>query len=297
MEKVVLNDNSYGFVKDFKYDEVLRQSFNAMTETHFGFSLEDWYQQGYWGGYYVPYALLDRNQVISNVSINQLEFQIEGETRRGIQVGTVMTHEKYRHRGLNKYLLQRVLEDWKDQSDFIYLFANDSVLNFYPKFGFERLQEYQYSKLISGNRATPQRKLNVEDATDAELLKETVNSSVSLSKIVVRNHASMILFYGLSFMKNSIYYLEEFKAIAIADMQGDVMFLQDVFAQTPVELDEVIQGISGKQIRKVVLGFTPLDTSGFDISPVQGADTLFMLEGQSGFFKNNHWMFPLMSHG
>lgn len=297
MEKVVLNDNSYEFVKDFKYDDGLRQSFNAMTETHFGFSLENWYQQGYWGDYYVPYALLDGNQVISNVSINRLEFVIGHETRLGIQIGTVMTDEKYRHRGLNKYLLQRVLEDWTDQADFIYLFANDTVLDFYPKFGFEQLQEYQYSKSVAGDRVTSLRKLNVENMDEAELLKEAVNLSVSMSKISVVNHASMILFYGLSFMKNSMYYVDEFDAIVMADYEGDTILLHDVFAKAPIDLHELIQQLSGEHTKKVVLGFTPLDTKGFERNLINGPDTLFMLEGQAGFFKNKQWMFPVLSHG
>ncbi|MDW3196552.1 MAG: GNAT family N-acetyltransferase [Cytophagales bacterium] len=296
MEKLVIKDNSYHFIKDFKHDEVLRKSFNSMTETHFGFSLEDWYQSGYWGDYYVPYALIDGKEVVSNVSINRLEFVINGQAKLGIQIGTVMTDEAYRKRGLNKYLLLRVLEDWKGQADFIYLFANDSVLDFYPKFGFESLEEYQYSRSVNSDSTSAFRKLNIENNDDLALLKETVNQSVPVSKISVRDHASMILFYGMSFMKESIYLLEELKTIVFADQEGDTLVLHEVFCKRGVDLNEVIQKISSSNINQVKLGFTPLDISGLEKSLITGEDQLFMLQDQSNFFKENQWMFPIMSH-
>lgn len=296
MENLVIKDNSYHFIKDFKHDEVLRKSFNAMTETHFGFSLEDWYQAGYWGDYYVPYALIDGKEVVSNVSINRLEFVIEGQTKLGIQIGTVMTDESYRNRGLNKYLLLKVLEDWKDQADFIYLFANDTVLDFYPKFGFEPLEEYQYSRPVNSDSPPSFRKLDIDNNVDLALLKETVNQSAPISKISVRDHTSMVLFYGMSFMKESIFLIEELETIVFADRDKDTLHLHDVFAKQAVDLDKVIQKISDIDIKQVKLGFTPLDDSGFEKGLITEEDQLFMLQDQSAFFKEDQWMFPIMSH-
>lgn len=296
MEYALLNGTSYQLIKDFKHHESIRQSFNAMTEAHFGFSLEDWYQRGFWRDYYVPYALLHEDQVVSNVSVNKLEFVIANETRLGIQIGTVMTDEKYCHQGLNKYLLRSVLNDWKDQADFIYLFANDTVLDFYPKFGFERVQEYRYFKPVKSDFNPSLRKLNMGNRDDIALLLETVNQSIPISGISVRNHASMILFYGMSFMKNSFYYVRDRNAIVVADYDRDTLLLHDVFIKTPLDLNVLIEHISGKQIKRVELGFTPLDTSGFERSLIDGPDKLFMLKDQTDLFKRNYWMFPALSH-
>ena len=296
MEKVVIKDTPYQFVKDFKHNDVLRARFNVMTETHFGFSLEDWYQAGYWGDYYVPYALVDGKEVISNVSINQLEFVINGKSKLGIQIGTVMTDEAYRNRGLNKYLLLKVLEDWKDQADFIYLFANDTVLDFYPKFGFESLEEYQYSRPVNSDSTSEFRKLDMDNNEDLALLKETVNQSVPVSNISVRGNTSMILFYGMSFMKESIYLLEDLDTIVFADFEGDTLVLHEVFGKRGVDLNAVIQKLSSSNIKQVKLGFTPHNISGFEKSLITEEDQLFMLQDQSNFFKENQWMFPIMSH-
>lgn len=59
-----------------------------------------------------------------------------------------MTDCEYRNKGISRKLMDKVLQDWKDKCDAIYLYANDSVLDFYPKFGFIKAKEYQYSKNI-----------------------------------------------------------------------------------------------------------------------------------------------------
>lgn len=296
MEYIELNNITYGFAKDFKHNPEIRRSFNKLTQVIFGFNLENWYRNGFWGNYYCPYSILYNNEVISNVSINKIEFEIENKKKTGIQIGTVMTDENYRHRGLNKFIMESVINEWKDQSDFIYLFANDTVLSFYPKFNFETIDEYQYSKSINTTYARPLKKLNMEDKSDAAFLIEAVNMSIPISKISMRNNASLVMFYCMSIKKNSIYYIEKFKAIVVADYEGDTLYLNDVFSKVPVELNDLIRVMSSESINRVVLGFTPLNQTGFKISLIKGGDKLFILKGKSGYFKNNHWMFPVLSH-
>ncbi len=297
MEHLELNNTIYGFTRDFKHDPDIRKSFNKLTKVIFGFNLEEWYQNGFWTDNYIPYSLLHNNEVISNVSVNKIEFDIENKRRTGIQIGTVMTDKRYRHNGLNKFLLQQVVNDWSDRSDFIYLFANDSVLDFYPKFNFEKVDEYQYSKLVNThNTPSSFKRLNMDDENDKALLIDTINSSIPMSKISMRNNVPLIMFYCMSFKKNSIFYVEKLKTILIADFEGDILYLNDVFSKKPVELDNLIQVISSESTKKVVLGFTPLNGSGFNRSLLKEGDTLFMLKDKANYFKDNHRMFPVLSH-
>ncbi|WP_431122278.1 GNAT family N-acetyltransferase [Flagellimonas flava] len=296
MEYIELKDTTYGFAKDFKHDQEIRRSFNKLTEVTFGFNLESWYRNGFWGAYYCPYSILYNNEVISNVSINKIEFEIENKKMTGIQIGTVMTDEKYRHRGLNKFIMENVINEWKDQSDFIYLFANDTVLSFYPKFNFETVDEYQFSKSVKSSSTQPLKKLNMEDKTDIAFLMEAINMSIPISKISMRNNASLIMFYCMSFMKNSIYYIEKFKAVVIAEFEGNTLYLNDVFSKVPLELNDLILAISNKSIDSVVLGFTPWDETGFNKSLIKEGDKLFILKGKFSYFNNNNCMFPVLSH-
>ena len=113
MELVQVNNKNYGFVKDFKHKPEIRASFNELTQAVFQFDLENWYLNGYWNDNYIPYSLLYKNKVISNVSVNKMKFIIENEKKVAVQIGTVMTDKEYRHRGLSKFIMEQVIKEWK----------------------------------------------------------------------------------------------------------------------------------------------------------------------------------------
>lgn len=299
MEYIELDNTTYGLAKNFKHDQDIRKSFNKLTEATFGLNFEKWYLNGFWADNYIPYSLLHNNKVISNVSVNIIEFVIDKKKKIGVQIGTVMTDEKYRLRGLNSLILEQVISDWEDKSDFIYLFANDSVLDFYPRFNFEIVDEFQCtSKLtISPNASSSPKKLNIEDNYDKELLLETVNMSTPISKVSMQNNVSLIIFHCLFFKKNSIYYIEKLKAIVIADYEDGTLYLNDVFSKRPIELNDIIQFMSNKDVKRIVLGFTPLNETGYKRSLLKQEDTtLFVIKDKVDYFKNNNWMFPVLSH-
>lgn len=297
MHKVTIKGVEYSFTKDFKHNEELRRSFNQLTSKVFGFNLEDWYRAGYWGDYYVPYSLIHEGEIVSNVSINRIPFNMDGKDKKGIQIGTVMTNESHRNQGLNKYLLEQVLDEWKDQCDFIYLFANDTVLDFYPKYGFEKVTEYQHlMQITNSENASEARRLNMHDAKDIQLLEKFTKESIPLSRISSLNKTSLIMFYCLWYMKENVYFIDRLKAIVIAEFDEDTFFLNEVFSLVQVDLNEVINELSSGDIKKVVLGFTPINESGYELQPISNEDTLFVLKEQIEGFKNMKWRFPALSH-
>lgn len=297
MKNVLLNNIPYSFVKDFKHHKDIRTSFNELTEVTFGFTLEAWYLDGYWGAQYIPYALLHGNKVVSNVSVTIIEFFVGEEKKLGIQIGTVMTDKAYRNRGLSKFLMEQVLEEWKKRPGFIYLFANDSVLDFYPKFNFEKVDEYSYSKTVRSNSdMVSVKKLNMDDAKDKAFLIETIKMTRPIAKISMRDNVSLLMFYCLWIKKNNIYHIDELETIAIADFDGDTLYLNDVFSRGYVNLNDVIQVLSGNAVKRAVLGFAPLDESDYDRSLIKEGDTLFIVKDKVDDFKDQHWMFPVLSH-
>ncbi len=132
-------------VRQIRDDAAMRGSFLRLAQQVFGLSFEEWYQNGYWTDRYIPYAAVDSGRVAANASVNVMDFVRQGEPCRLVQIGTVMTDPAYRGRGLAGALLRRILSDWADACDGIYLFANSTVLDFYPRFGFARVQEFQHS--------------------------------------------------------------------------------------------------------------------------------------------------------
>lgn len=92
-------------VKGYRDDAALRGSFNALAIRTFAIDFEDWYQNGYWTDKYNPYSVIIDGKVVSNVSVNTTDFEIDGQKKRYIQLGTVMTDEAYRNRGLVRRFL------------------------------------------------------------------------------------------------------------------------------------------------------------------------------------------------
>lgn len=285
----------FTFITNYKDDKKLRESFEALTQKTFGIRIEEWYRRGFWGESYIPYSIADGERIISNVSVNKMPFQLNGQEKLFIQLGTVMTDSDYKGRGLNRLLLERVLADYKDTCDGIYLFANNSVLDYYPKFGFERAVEYQYSKRVSNSGEREAAAWPLTDSECYAYMNEVVRKSGKNSSFEMDN-TGLFMFYLTYFMKNSIYYIEALKAYVIAEEEEGTLFLHQIFAEKEVEPDRVIAAF-GKGIRKAVLGFTPLAAQGFDREELQEEDTTLFILGE-GFeeFRKEGLRFPVLSH-
>ena len=129
-----------------------RAAFNALAKKTFGLSFEAWYRDGYWTEKYMPYTLFDGARAVSNVSVNRLDVVYEGNTYLMYQLGTVMTDPEYRGQGYAARLIRRIQEEYLESCDTMFLFANKNVLDFYPKFGFERRIQYGF-RLNCRNKA------------------------------------------------------------------------------------------------------------------------------------------------
>ncbi|WML32897.1 GNAT family N-acetyltransferase [Clostridium sp. OS1-26] len=297
-EILSINNKKYIYRCNYKDDSVLRNSFNSLTEKTYGFNFKQWYEDGYWEDKYIPYSLLDGDKVVANVSVNIMDFLILGEQKKYIQIGTVMTDEEYRGQGLSRALMEAVLKEWEDRCDLIYLFANDSVLDFYPKFGFDVCNEYQYSiNKIKEDKSEKIRKMSMDNYNDREFVYNIVCNTISFSKVSMKNNASLIMFYCTYFMKDSIYYIEDYDAVLICDFNEDVLYVQDVFAIREIKLDKIINAMMSEKTKKVVLGFTPNNISHYEKYLKNEKDTtLFTKTGKDNPFKIRDLMFPVLSH-
>ncbi|CAI8909628.1 hypothetical protein [Pseudomonas donghuensis] len=92
------------------------------------------------------------------------------------------------------------------------------------------------------------------------------------------------------------YWGEGYQPCALAHDGRIVMTLYDVFARQALDLQTLIAQLCTPQTTRVVLGFAPLDVSGFEAQPLESDDSLFVL-GQAGrFIEDARLMFALLSH-
>lgn len=298
MNKITINNKKFNFVMDFKDDTSVRHSFNALTKAIFDFDFEDYYKSGYWNERYIPYALLVDGKVVANVAVNVLEFCVLGESQRYIQIGTVMTDQAYRNQGLSRFLLQAVINEWQDKSDMIYLFANDTVSDFYPKFGFSKKLEYQYRKVMDRKeRGKSVRRLKMDEPKNRALLFGLADNTRCFSKLSAMHNTALVMFYATSFKKENFYYIEDLDAAVFVEYKSDTLHLNDIFCPHELSVDAVTSAMARPGIDRVVLGFTPADTAGYTCELYFEEDTtLFILTKDKSIFDDHKLMLPILSH-
>lgn len=268
------------FYKDYKENDELRTSFNELATLTFGLNFEQWYANGYWNNRYIPYSYVDGDNVIANVSVNLLDFVVNGKKKRAIQIGTVMTHAEYRNQGLSAGLMNKVLEEYENQYDFMYLFANQTVLDFYPKFGFKRADEYQFSMDYSPTESSTSgiRKLDGSNKDDLDFIYKMACERVPVSnRFGTANTEDLLMFYCLYVFQNELYFVEEEQAVVIFKAEGKQLHIFDVVSKTEVSIDRILSKIAHRDTNKIVFHYVP-DYPGMAIQSeiYHGDDVLFV---------------------
>lgn len=311
-------------VKNYRDNTPLRNSFNELAKKTFGLDFEDWYQNGYWGEKYNPYSVVLDGKIVANVSVNRTDFLWNGVKKHFIQLGTVMTDASYRKRGLIRRIMHEVETDYGERVDGMYLFANDSVLDFYPKFGFREAKEFQYHKkltdladasgegivqssavqngvlrsnmvqsnMVQGNMV----QVPMRDRAVWESLEKAIRSSVPYGNPEMVENPELLMFYVTKFMQENVYYDKNNDTYVIAEAEEGKLFLHNIFSRQQRSIDEVIKAF-GRDIQEATLGFTPIESNGFTVSELKEEDTTLFIKGR-GFaeFEECRVMIPTLAH-
>ena len=231
----------------------------------------------------------------ANVSVNRTDFVLDGEKKRLIQLGTVMTDERCRSRGMIRRLMAEVERDCAGKADGVYLFANDTVLDFYPKFGFRRAAEVRYARALEPGGAASAVRVPMRDRDAWDRLTAVIRSSAPCGRFSLCGNTGLPLFYVSKFMQDCVYRVAP-EAYAVAELEDGVLHLHAVYAEKQPAPEAVARAFGGA-VRRVQLGFTPLDTTGWEAETVHEDDTTLFVRG-AGFrdFERRGLMFPVLAH-
>lgn len=289
--EVQINGMKYFFSNQTGKGKVLFESFNQLAKDTFGISFNSV------GGDYEPYVLVKGGKVCSNVSVNQMHFYYRGEKKYFIQLGTVMTDKAYRGKGLSRWLLEYIINEWKDRCEQIYLFANDSVLEFYPKFGFIPVKQYEFINTGFKSVVSPVEKLNMDKIKNVRLVQAKYNQGNPFSAFYLTENQVLLEFYCMKMMKDNVYYSPAFDVVIIAEKSEGKLVCYDIFGKTTADLNEILGTLVQDECCQVVLGFTPLEQTGLECRERLEADTtLFILNEKKTIFMEERMMFPELSH-
>lgn len=285
------------FICDYMRDDVKRRALNALAQRTFGIDFEAWVKDGYFEGDYIPYSLIENGKLLSNVSVNRMQFVQNGAARTHIQLGTVMTDAAHRQRGLARRLMGRVLRDWEGRCDGIYLFANLGALDFYRKMGFrEGVCEYLYTLRKDGGLSGQGTFRPIDESLRARYM-DCVRHGAANAALQQVNRFGLQMFYTADL--SSVFYDGDLDCFAVIEEEEDALTVQSVVSRSVVPLRVVLErlDIAGKTVR---LGFAPRgeDAALFEARRYDGADDyrLFYRGAPVEDIERERLCFTVLSH-
>ncbi|MPM07721.1 hypothetical protein SDC9_54028 [bioreactor metagenome] len=227
------------------------------------------------------------------MSVNFMPMTLEGTGLTMVQIGTVMTDPSFRGQGLSRFLLETVLDEWSPKVDEVYLFANDEVLDFYPRFGFRRSGEVQCAASVSTSFPARAEKVDMEQAEHREKVERAIRRTRGVSRFSM-NNAGLAMFWLTGPMKDRVRHDPETGAYLVASVEGDLLLLDDVFSEEAVDLDSVIAAF-GPEVRRVAFGFSPCRDAGLERTDCEEEDTTLFVLKNTLDFREKGLKFPVLS--
>ena len=282
-------------IHGYRDDKALRDSFNALAEETFGLNFEGWYQNGFWKDNYDPHSVVIDGEVVSNVSVNRTDLMIGGKNYQILQLGTVMTAQAHRGKGYGRAIMEYIEGEYAGV-DGIYLFANDTVVDYYPRFGFRPAVEYAYRKAVRQSGACVAEQVIMDNADSWAKLAAAMERSEFREGCPMVGNPGLIFFYVSQFMQEAVYYIDSLDAWVIAEPEEGVLTIHNIFAGEQVTIDDVAAAF-GCEVEEIALGFAPECADGWEISEIHEEDTHFFVKGGIfGQFEEKKLRIPSLSH-
>jgi predicted N-acetyltransferase YhbS len=278
-------------------EDKYRESFNKLAIDTFDINFERWYKNDLFFNKYCCYSYIDGDKVISNVSTNRMELIMDGQRKNVIQLGTVMTDPDYRNKGLAAALIKQIIEKYENECDFMYLLANDTVLDFYPKFGFNKVIECAYEMDTEQTHKVQgiTRKLCKDNEEDYKNIVRLISNRIPISKkLGVCSDMWPLLVYCTYMFKEALYYLEDDDLVVVAEREEGKLHLYDVISLKPFDLDSIIEKIITLNDKTVEFHFIP------ELYKYSVSKTLRERQDETLFIRTNsefkEILFPMTSH-
>lgn len=185
---------------------------------------------------------------------------IDGTDRVGYQLGAVATWEPYRGRGLARQLMEQVINDLDEVDQPIILFANNSVLDFYPRFGFRRIpQRRSLAKVALQPVGVQAPRCDLSNASDqARLAALCAKARPIGGRLTARDYYWLAL-WNLSCGPAAVSWVPEFEAAVASSFENGKLVIHDVLAPQPFDLSLVVPTLTTQPVTEVEFLVDPED--------------------------------------
>lgn len=243
----------------------------------------------------IPWGIFHEKQALSILNATLMKIVLDGEVKNAVQIGTVATDPDYRFLGLSKKLLLTALGEYKHYCDFIFLFANDTVLEFYPKFGFKQYPQYLFrTKLRGQSTEFSYRRLQPnhvsEDLNILEKLYE--NRDLLSNSFSVIENSVLPLWYCRVVHKDYLWYDDRSQTLLVAKEIDSVLHVFDMVSKINNPL--FFEKMSWPEISEAIFHFSPDRFNGIFIPELDNEDDAFFIQGS--IMPGQNTKIPAMFH-
>lgn len=253
--------STYKIISNYQDNEVYRNEFFKFISKVFpGVCFKEWYEKGFWTDNYITYSAIHSGRIISNAGAAYLDIIISGELYKAVQLGAVGTLPEYRNKGLSRKLMELVLEQYHSKVDLFFLYANESVMEFYSKFGFKKIDESSFiAELVNIKSDFSAKQLNLNSEDDYNLIIDLIKYRQPITKLLgAINYDFITMWHLLNHYRDNIFYLEKEDAIVLKEERGDTIHLLEIINKSPIEIETLLPRIiSTDKINKVKYYFPP----------------------------------------
>lgn len=237
-----------------------KKQLNELVTHVFGFSFESWHALGIWGDDYECYSIITDHHMIANISVYKMSLLINGRERQYLQLGLVATREENRGQGLARKIMEFIMERYLNVPMFLH--ANDSVIDFYPKFGFTPVSYKQPYINYHLKNDCGMTRMDLRDPKVKHYLKERGQYS---SIFDCANQYAINWFHLLFSYSDHIYEIPELEVMLIAEQSNSILTIYDIVSRKEVAFADIVSylGFSGGDV--IHFGFNP-DRLGLEYS-------------------------------
>lgn len=281
-------------IENYRANEIVRNEFHHFISKVFpSISFKEWYSKGFWTENYIPFSIIKSDKIISSASATFMNTLLKGNKCKAVQLGAVGTLPEYRNHGLSRDLINYVIKKYIGKIDFFFLHANETVLEFYPKFGFRSVKENVFvTELSIPESKYSARKLNIEVDSDYLLLQDLINNRQILTKIFgAEDYGFITMWHVLNLYQDNLYYLEKENIIVIKKEKNDTLYVLDVISCKPFDFQSALPKIIESDSIKYIKYYFPPDQLSYNYDKILKEDTgLFILGDME--VGNNPFRFP-----
>lgn len=241
-------------------DHMLHDSYIAfITRVAGGQTFKPWADRGGWGDDYTAFALVENGEIIATIGRMSMRFVIDGAISVGYQLGAIATRLDRRNEGHMRRLLEHILALPPLDNRTTLIFAVPNAAAIYPKFGFERVTEWQFLLPVSSSSPNqrPAVLLDISHADDRALLSDACREAIELSEDFCAVDYYPILLWHLSHRALTAVRLIDPEAIVIVQQTGGSLHICDIVTHSKFAIMDHVSTLATGPVETVSFGFNP----------------------------------------